>query len=89
MPDNGAQMYTFQLDSEAADKVNDPPGSEPILVESGQSSVDVEVAPKAPRARCPRRTCPAMPHPSLCVVRATRRVGGGGQLRHGARHEFR
>jgi hypothetical protein len=23
MPDNGAQMYTFQLDSEAAEKVND------------------------------------------------------------------
>ena len=79
----------FTCPGRAADKVNDPPGSEPILVESGQSSVDVEVAPKAPRARCRRPTCPAMPHPSLCVVRATRRVGGGGHLRHGARHECR
>ena len=41
MPDNGAQMYTFQLDSEAADKVNDghykvtlsPPLELPLLAE--------------------------------------------------------
>lgn len=79
----------FTCPGRAADKVSDPPGSEPILVESGQSSVDVEVEPKAPRARCRRPTYPAMPHPSLYVVRATRRVGGGGHLRHGARHECR
>ena len=33
----------FTCPGRAADEVNDPPGSEPILVESGQSSVDVEV----------------------------------------------
>ena len=42
--------------------------------------------PHAPDAVAPR-TPPC--HPSLCVVRATRRVGGGGHLRHGARHECR
>ena len=36
-------MSGFTCPGRAADEVNDPPGSEPILVESGQSSVDVEV----------------------------------------------
>ena len=48
----------FTCPGRAADEVNDPPGSEPILVESGQSSVDVEVEPIALRDR---RHSPAHP----------------------------